>query len=177
MKYIFALILIPTILLSGSYDKALLQIGAKLFPKIAFIEKGTKERIRSTLNFVIVTTPSNQASAYELREMIQRQYPNGINNFPLNLSIASARESLDMTNIHGFILLLDPNEPLLEPLMEHAYQYKILSFSLEPSLLQKGVAVSLFIGRSVKPYINTTTLKQTPFTFDYGFLKLSQPYN
>jgi hypothetical protein len=71
---------------------------------------------------------------------------------------------------------MDPDDSMLSPLLEYAQKNKTLTFCFDPALLQKGAAVSLYIGRSVKPYINISTLKQVPFTFEYGFLKLSQSY-
>lgn len=176
MKKSILLFCIPFLLWGSTYDATLLQIGAKLFPKVALMEKGTKERIQSNVNFVIITTPSNKVAAQRLSEMIERQYGGTLSNYSLNVSIVSAKEALEIKNAHGFILLLEPDESILSPLLEHAHENKILTFSFDPVLLQKGVAISLYIGRSVKPYINLTILKQVPFTFEYGFLKLSQSY-
>lgn len=177
-KFILLLVLlIPFILSGATYDSTLLQIGAKLFPKIVLMEKGTKGRIQSSVNFVIVAPPSNAEAAQRLSEMMTRQYSEGISNHPLSLSIVSVKEALEIKNAHGIILLVEPDEGMLEPLLKHADENKILTFSLDPALLQKGVAISLYIGRSVKPYINISSLKQVPFTFEYGFLKLSQPFN
>ena len=176
MKKSILLFFMPFLLWGTTYDSTLLQIGAKLFPKVALMEKGTKERIQSTVNFVIITPPSNKEAAQRLSEMIDRQYGGVLSNYTLTLSIVSPKEALEIRNVHGFFLLLDPEESILSPLLEHARQTKTLTFAFDPLLLQKGAAVSLYIGRSVKPYINLTTLKQVPFTFEYGFLKLSQPY-
>lgn len=170
------LIFIPFFLWGTTYDATLLQIGAKLFPKVLLMEKGTNERIQSNVNLVIVTTPANKEAAQRLSGMIERQYRDSLSNHPLIISIVSPKEGLNLKNAHGFILLMDADESILPTLLEHAHQNKILTFSFDPALMQKGSAVSIYIGRSVKPYINLSTLKQVPFTFEYGFLKLSQPY-
>ena len=176
MKKSVLLLLIPFLLWGTTYDSTLLQIGAKLFPKVVLMEKGTKERIQTSVHFVIITTPTNKEAAQRLSEMIERQYGGVLSNYSLTLSILSPKEALEVKNAHGFILLMEPNEGILIPLLEHAHQNKTLTFSFDPALLQKGAAISLYIGRSVKPYINLTVLKEVPFTFEYGFLKLSQPY-
>jgi hypothetical protein len=170
------LLLMPFLLWGTTYDSTLLQIGAKLFPKVVLMEKGTKERLQSTLRLVIITTQSDKKTAQQLSKAIERQYGGVLSSYTLSLTIASPKEALEITHAHGFFLLLEPNEDILTPLLVHAHDHKILTFSFDPALLQKGVAVSLHIGRSVKPYINLSTLKQVPFTFEYGFLKLSQPY-
>lgn len=172
LMYLF----IPFLLYASPFDSNLLQIGAKIFPKVTLIEKGTKERIQTNVNLLIVTTNAYKSDAQRLSDIIDAQYDSTLSNHPLNISIVSPKEALEQKNIHGFILLLDPNDPVLLTLLEHAQRNKILTFSFDPELLQKGVAISLYIGRSVKPYINLSILKQTPFTFEYGFLKLSQPY-
>lgn len=176
MKKSLLLILMPFLLWGTAYDPALLQIGAKLFPKVALMEKGTKERIQSTVYFVIIAVPSTKEAAQRLAGMIERQYGETFSNYSLALTIVSPKEALEIKNAHGYILLMEPNEGMLPALLEHARQNKTLTFSFDPALLQKGAAVSLYIGRSVKPYINLATLKQVPFTFEYGFLKLSQSY-
>jgi hypothetical protein len=170
------MLLMPFLLWGTTYDATLLQIGAKLFPKVLFMEKGTNERIQSSINLVIVAAPSNKEAAQRLSEMIERQYGGTLSNHLLNLSIVSPKEAMEIKNAHGLILLMEPDEAILPLLLDHASKNKILTFCFDPSLLQKGAAVSLYIGRSVKPYINLTALKQVPFTFEYGFLKLSQPY-
>ena len=170
------LIFIPFFLWGTTYDSILLQIGAKLFPKVILMEKGTTDRIQSVVNLVIVTVPANKEAAQRLSGMIERQYGGVLSNHSLDVSVASPKEALTLKNVHGFILLIDPDESSLPTLLEHTHQNKILTFSFDPELMKKGSAVSLYIGRSVKPYINLTILKQVPFTFEYGFLKLSQPY-
>jgi len=176
MIKLFLPFLIPFLLWGTTYDSTLLQIGAKIFPKVALMEQETKERIQSTVHFVIVTTASNKEAAQQLAEMIERQYGGALSHYSLTLSIVSPKDALAVKNAHGFILLMEPDEAMLPALLEYAAKNKTLTFSFDPSLLQKGAAVSLYIGRSVKPYINLTTLKQVPFTFEYGFLKLSKPY-
>ncbi|MBV5321897.1 MAG: hypothetical protein JZU62_09425 [Sulfuricurvum sp.] len=176
MKKIIFLFFVPLLLWGAAYDATLLQIGAKIFPKVALMEKGTQERIQSTVNFMIVAPPTNKESARLLSEMIQRQYGGLLSDYSLTFSIISMREALEIKNTHGFILLMEAEDSMLPLLLEHAHRNKILTFCFDPALLQKGADVSLYIGRSVKPYINLTTLKQVPFTFEYGFLKLSQPY-
>lgn len=176
MKKIIFLFLLPYVLWGTTYDSTLLQIGAKIFPKVVVMEKGTNERIQSTVNLVIVAVPSNKLAAQELSEMISRQYGGILSNHTLSLSILSPKEALTAKNVHGFILLMDSDNTMLPTLIEYAENSKTLTFSFDPSLLQQGVAISLYIGRSVKPYINLSTLKKVPFTFEYGFLKLSQPY-
>jgi len=176
MNKIVLILLIPLLLYGTTYDATLLQIGAKIFPKVALMEKGTKERIQSTVNFVIVASPSNKAAAQRLSEIMEHQYNGILADHPLALFVVSPKEALEIKNAHSFVLLMDPDDSILPMVLEHAAKTKTLTFSFDPLLLQKGAAVSLYIGRSVKPYINLATLKQVPFTFEYGFLKLSQPY-
>jgi hypothetical protein len=176
MKKIIFLLLLPFILWGSTYDLALLQIGVKIFPKVALMEQGTRERIQSNVNFVIITTFSNKEAAQRLLMMFERQYSGVLSNYSFSIRIVSPKEALEIKNLQGFILLMEPEDPILPLLLEHAHKNKTLTFCFDSALLQKGADVSLYIGRSVKPYINLTTLKQVPFTFEYGFLKLSQPY-
>ncbi|MCK9373975.1 MAG: hypothetical protein M0P91_12340 [Sulfuricurvum sp.] len=175
IKFIL-LFFIPVLLWGTTYDSTLLQIGAKIFPKIALMEKGTKERIQTTVNIVIITGGSNKQTAQQLAEMIERQYHGTLSNYSLTCSVVSIKEGFEVKNAHGFILLMDPDDSMLPALLEYAHKNKTLTFSFDPLVLQNGAAVSLYIGRSVKPYINLSTLKEVPFTFEYGFLKLSQSY-
>lgn len=176
MKKIILLFLLPCILWGVTYDSALLQIGAKLFPKVALMEQGTKERIQSSVNFLIIATPSHKEDAQQLSMMFERQYGGVLSNYSLAIKIVSPKEASEIKHTHGIILLMEPDDATLPLLLENAHKNKILTFCFDPTLLQKGADVSLYIGRNVKPYVNLTTLKQVPFTFEYGFLKLSQPY-
>lgn len=176
MRKFILLLLMPVLIWGATYDLALLQIGVKIFPKVALMEQGTKERIGSNVNFVIIATQPNKEAAQQLSTLFERQYGGVLSNYSLTIRIVSPKEALEIKNSQGFILLMEPEEGALLNVLEHAHKNKILTFCFDPSLLQKGADISLFIGRSVKPYINLSTLKQVPFTFEYGFLKLSQPY-
>ncbi|MDD2828655.1 MAG: hypothetical protein PHW18_03660 [Sulfuricurvum sp.] len=178
MKYLiyFFFLVIPLTLLGESYDTPLLQISSKLFPKILFMEKGTKERIQSSINLAIVTSPANQETARHFSSMVQNHYPDGINDHPIHLSIVSAKEALTMKNIHGIILMIPPDNTLLEALIQNSYENKIVTFCFDPTLLKNGALISLYIRKNVKPYLNISALKQASFTFEYSFIKLSEPY-
>lgn len=169
----FLCLLIPLHLGGGSYDTPLLQIGSKLFPKILFIEKGTKERIQSSIQLVIVTTPSYQETARLFSNMVQNQYPEGISNIPLRITVVSPKEAFGIKNAHGIVLMTPPDEPLLDPLIKQTYENKTLTFCFNPALLKNGAVISLNIGKNVKPYLNVTAVKEASFTFEYSFIKLS----
>lgn len=159
-----------------SYDTPLLQIGAKLFPKVILMEKGSKERVGSEINLIVVASDQSAEPAKRFADMVLTQYPEGINNRPIRLSIVSPKEFTLLKNTDAVILLLSSDDGRVNSILKSAFENKILTFSLDPSLLQNGTAVSLYIGKSVKPYINITTVKTVPFNFEYGFLKLSVPY-
>lgn len=176
MQSILIVLLLPLILWGNPFDPAMLQIGAKIFPKVVLIEKGMKGRISSSVNIVIVANDASKESAIRLMNLIDRQYNKTLGEYPLNVNVVSPNEALRENDPHAYILLLSGKEALFPSLLAHAKKSKILTFCFDPDLLFEGVAVSLYIGRSVKPYLNLAVLRETPFLFDYGFLKLSQPY-
>lgn len=173
---LFLSLLIPLKLLGGYYDTPLLQIGAKLFPKIPFIEKGTQERIHTSLHLIIVASPAHQESARTFSKMLHTQYPKGINNYPLLITIVSPKEALTIKSAHAFIVMASPEESQIDPLIEHSYKNSILTLCFDPSLLKRGVLLSVHIGKSVKPYLNITALKEGGYIFEYSFIKLSTLY-
>ncbi|MFZ2889625.1 MAG: hypothetical protein WA010_04045 [Sulfuricurvum sp.] len=140
------------------------------------MEKGTKERIQSSIHFVIIASPTHQEAAKHFSNLILNQYPNGINDHPIRISIVSVKEALNMKHVHGIILMIPPDETLLEPLIKHTYENKILTFCFDPSLLRYGAVISVYIGKNVKPYLNTSAIKQASFTFEYSFINLSVLY-
>lgn len=170
-------LLIPMQLFAFSCDTSLLQIGAKLFPKVLFMEKETKERIKHTIHIVIVASPTNSDNAKRFMNMVENYYPDGINNHPIRLSIIPIKEGQNIKFAHAIVLMASNEDPNIDSVISNANENQILTFSLDPALLQNGTAVSLFIGKSVKPYLNLTTLKNVPYSFEYGFIKLSVPYN
>lgn len=171
------LFLIPLELLGFKYDSPLLQIGAKLFPKILFMEKETKERINSNIHIVVVSSSAQSEAAKRLADMIETYYPEGINNHPIRLSALSLKEAQTIKSAHAIILLASSDDIQAQAVVVNANENQILTFSLDPSLLQTGVAVSLSVGKTIKPYLNLSTMKNAPFSFEYGFIKLSLPYN
>lgn len=159
-----------------SYDTPLLQISAKLFPKVILMEKSSKERMGNEINLLIVATEQNNETAKRFSDMVQVQYPDGINNRPIKCAIVSPKEFTLPKNTDAVILMLSTDDARISPILRSTYENKILSFSMDPALLRNGTAVSLYIGKSVKPYINVATLKTVPFNFEYGFLKLCVAY-
>lgn len=85
---------IPFLLCASPFDSNLLQIGAKIFPKVTLMEKGTKERIQTNVNLLIVTTNAYKLDAQRLFDIIDSQYDGMLSNHPLNLSIVSPKEAL-----------------------------------------------------------------------------------
>ncbi len=168
--------LIPITLFGGYYDTSLLQIGAKLFPKIIFIEKGTLERIQTSIHLVVVASSQYQENGRSFSKMLQTQYPEGINNYPIRITLATPKEALQIKNVHAFVLMMPPEDPQTHSIIAHSSENKILTFCFDQALLKSGVLLSLHIGKSVKPYLNITTLKEGGYTFEYSFIKLSTLY-
>lgn len=173
IRRIIALLLLTSLqLFAQEYDDTLLSIEAKLFPKIAMLEKHIKEKESSTLSFVIVAEEVDISTAEVLKSKILKNYPDKILNKKIHIEIKKPRDILEM-NIDAIIVLHHSSKTLKEIAL-WANRHNILTFSYDPYDLQYGIAASIYLGKSTKPYINTTSINKYNFIFDPYLLGVSK---
>lgn len=172
IQRVFTLLLLSLQLFAYEYDDTLLSIEAKLFPKIAMLEKNIKEKKSSTLSLTILAEEIDLYTAQELKRKILTNYPKKILNKKVHVEIKNPDDILEM-NIDAVIVLYNSTE-VVEKLALWANRHKILTFSYDSYDLKHGIVASIYIGKHTKPYLNTTVIKKYNFSFDSYLLSVSK---
>ena len=171
-KVLVLLVLLSLQLFARQYDNTILDIEAKLFPKIAMLEKHIKNKDSAVLSLVIYTQEIDLEVAEKFKEKILNNYPNLLSDKKVNVSIEKNMSSLS-SDIDALIVLNHSEEDLLK-LTSWSNRRTILSFSYDPADLEYNVIASIHIGSSTKPYLNTTVIKEHNFKFNSYLLQLSK---
>lgn len=166
------LILLSLQLFARHYDDTLLSIEAKLFPKIAMLEKHIREKDSSRLSLVILSKKRDISTAKELKSKILKNYPNKILNKKVYVDIKHPRDILDR-DIDAVILLYN-KEKTIKNLLAWSNKHTILTLSYDAFDLKHGVVASIYLGKSTKPYLNTSVIKKYNFVFDSYLLSVSK---
>lgn len=173
MKKVFLFIILLSLqLFSRQYDETLLSIEAKLFPKIVVLEQHIKQKVSSHLSFVIITQEIDQEIAQDFKSKILEAYPDKLLNKKIQIEIKSIDDVLDR-NLDAIIFLHVEKEKLAS-LTSWTNRHNIVTLSYDSIDLDYGVVASIYIGKSTKPYLNTSVIKKYNFIFDSYLLRLSK---
>ena len=166
------LVLLSLQLFARQYDNTLLDIEAKLFPKIAMLEKNTKNISSPNLSIAIISQEIDLDIAHKLKSRILKNYPDKILNKKIVIEIRNSKDILTK-EIDAIIILHHPKEVLLS-IASWANRRNVLSFAYDAADLDYNILASIYIGKTTKPYLNTKIIKKYGFTFDPYLLQLSK---
>lgn len=159
---------------AAQYDNTILDIEAKLFPKIAVLEKGVQEDTSPHLKLVILSQEMDLNIAESLKKKIRGSYPDTLAGKKIEISIKTDPSKISIQT-HAIITLYQSKKTLIQ-LSAWANTHKILSFSYDPADLEYGILASIHIGLSTKPYLNDTVIRENNFIFNSYLLQLSKFY-
>lgn len=172
---VFALLLFLSLQLSASqYNSTVIELEAKLFPKMLLLSENIKKHA-STLHIVIIAKDSANYSARVFKENIEKNYAKKLQNREVVVQIKEFTDA-KKSNADGVIVLYHSAEELTK-IATWANEHKIPSFAYDPAHLEYGILASLYIGATTKPYLNKNTISKYNFSFDPYLLKLSKFYN
>ena len=175
IQKVFTLIVLLSLqLFAHQYDDTLLAIEAKLFPKIAMLEKSVANKKSSELRIVIYSQDIDEAIATKLRSKILFNYPDTLLNKKLKVTLAQRFDEL--TTDTDCIIVLSQEEDKVTKLASWAHKNHILTFSYDASYLQYGILGSIYLGKATKPYLNALVIRDYGFVFDTHLLQLCKLY-
>lgn len=175
IKRVMLLFLCTLALLWGKeYDPTVTAIQAKLFPKIALLEQHVKEEKTSTLRISILAIDADRNAAVQFKEQIEAAYPEGL----LGRRMVVAVERFDPEAIQrpDAVIVLAHQPEVLRSIATWANTHGIVSFAYDPFDLEAGFLVSIYFGKSAKPYLNRGVMQEFRFIFDHYLLRLSKFY-
>lgn len=159
---------------ASNYDNDVLNIFSKILPRF-IIMSTQKKKIKDNIEICILNDDVDKLTAESLQKKIKKNYPDGIQNYPIHL-LNSNYKVLDTCKNSQLIFLFNSNEKDINRALLFAQENTILSMSYDEKLLESGVAISLFIGRKVLPYINMEAIKNNKIELNGMLLRVSKIY-
>jgi hypothetical protein len=169
----FSLLLLAQLhLFASQYNSTIIELQAKLFPKILLLSENVNKDSQ-TLHICILTKENDIHTAQEFKKAIKRYYKEPIMEKTVFVSISRFDEIALYPD--GIIVLNHTQEEMLR-IANWANANNIVSFSYDPSQLEYGILASLYIGATTKPYLNKKIIKKHGFSLNAYLLKLSKFY-
>jgi len=175
IKRVFTFFLMfSSLLFANQYNDTIVDIEAKIFPKIALLEESVALNKSKYLKITILAQKIDFDTALSFQKSIEFYYPKTINNKKITVSIQNSNFK-DLNHTDAIISLYN-TEQNLKNIALFANQKHIISFAYDPSYLTYGFLSSIYIGKSTQPYFNTKILKSYNFIFDPYLMQLSKFY-
>jgi len=173
----FFLLLIITAqnLFSMSYDDDVLDIFAKLSPRMLLMSSPLKSK-DDTLSICLLHQSVDAQSTSYFEQKVHQNYKQGIKNFQLHLKKVLFSE-IESCGSSDMLFLFRSNEEELEKTLLYAKEHNILTIAYDAKALESGVDVSLYFGRKVVPYVNMASIKSKDISLNNVFLRISKIYN
>ena len=159
---------------ASSYDSDILNIFSKIVPRF-IIMSTQKEKIRDSIEICILNDNIDKLTAVSLQNKIKLNYPNGIKNHPIHI-LNPSPQKINICKNSQLMFLFNSDEEHINKALLFAYKHNILSMAYDKKLLQNGVAISLFIGKKVVPYINMEAIQKSNIELNSILLRVSKIY-
>ncbi|MBA3027182.1 MAG: hypothetical protein FP820_12395 [Sulfurimonas sp.] len=173
IQRLFLLLLVLSVLLRAKeYNDTVMDIEAKLFPKIALLEERIANNPSPYLTIAIIYTEPDYNVAQNFKQKIESCYPNKLRDKKVLVTLAQFGLSHIVDTDALLVLSHEPRE--LEIIALWANKNKIVTFAYEPAFLEYGLTASIYIGKATKPYLNNSIIKKHGFVFDPYLLQLSK---
>ena len=163
-----------TSLFGYQYNSVILDIEAKIFPKIALMEKSVQNSPSKSLHIIIVYKKINAKVAKKFQSKIEMTYKAPLLGKKIVVDVVLMRRYHKLQMLPDVIIVLSYPPKEMKDIAKWANENKIVSFVYEPKDLQYGFLGSVYIGLSVKPYLNKETIKESGFVFTPYLLQLSK---
>jgi len=176
LKTTLLLLIVTCNMLYGyMYDQKLLQIHAKIAPRILYMIAAKNPLPATRLSIAIVYEEGDAKAARELCRYIDRAYPEGMGDKTLNIEMISYA-SFEKVPENTLIFLLDASDSKIARVLAYAKKHRLITMSYHERYLEKGVLISLHIGKTLKPYLNILAAKESDIVFSSTLILVSKIY-
>jgi len=164
------IILLALPLLATQYNSTILELEAKIFPKIILLNEGISKDSKE-LHIFIISKEIDYNTAYKLKKLINYNYPDTLMGKKVCVDI---KEFQEFQTLPDALIVLYHCKKQLTKIALWANTHNIISFAYDPSYMEYGILGSLYIGKSTKPYLNKNIIQKYNFTFNPYLLELSK---
>ncbi len=169
------------ILLCGSlqayiYNDSLLIIYSKVVPRIMALDNTQRGGIQKR-RLCILYEKGDAPVAEKLREQMLQNLPSRLKNgFSVEIGPYEETGSAECAGSTA-LMLLDARPEKIERALKLAERERLLTFSYSNSLLERGAAVSLMVGKEVYPVINIEAVKRSALKLDAALFQIARIYD
>ncbi len=172
---VLSLLFTPVFLHASTYDDDILNIFSKILPRFILMSS-QKNRVKNDIEICVLHDSVDKRVAQSLIKKIDKNYPNGIKDYPIKL-VRDKYSHIDSCQNSQLVFMFDSADSNIKKALSYSYKHSLLSVSYDKKLLEDGVNVSLFLGRKVTPYINTESLRNDAIKIDNVLLRISKIYD
>jgi hypothetical protein len=175
-KQLLLLGLLTALLYGYAYNDKLLQVYAKIIPRIALMTHSEGSLPGNSIGICLLYEKGDEQGARRLRDMMLSAYPDGLRFRTLELSLfpysrhRSCRDS-------ALLFLFDTDEARMQTSLDFARAYHIPTMSYSSRFLDSGVMLSMHLGKTVRPYLNLEAAKESGITPDSLLIRISKIYS
>jgi YfiR/HmsC-like len=161
-------------LYAAVYDSDILNTYSKLSPRIILMST-QKSKIINSINICLTYEPEDEMAAQEFISLTKANYPNGIQSHTIAF-LKMSYENIGVCSNSHLNFILSANENFLKKVLLFSKTEKIMTMSYDDKLLDKGVDISLFIGRKISPHLNLQSISKKGIRLDNILLRISKVY-
>ncbi len=176
MKPLLILFILIASLCAYTYENQMMQTYAKITPRLVLMTTRSRPIQNKTINIAVLYEEGDRKAARRMAELMQNAYPEGLENHLLNIQITPYSQVHSLKNTALFFLL-ESDAETIQPIIDLAKQKQILTVAYSSRHLANGAAVSLYIGKTVKPYLNIKAAQESSIAFDNLLIKISKIYH
>lgn len=171
---LFVLILNPVSMMADYYDTDVLTIFSKILPRIVSMSSLDPSE-GAPINVCIVHEDVDMPAAKHFEALLKQ---NTLNSGPVQ-RLQSIRTDFSHISTCGksqLIFLFDARPATVARALSEAKKIQAIVAAYNTMFLSEGVDISLYVGRSVKPYLNLRSLKDKNISLDTMLLRVSKIY-
>ena len=171
---LFLLMMNPASVMADYYDTDLLSIFSKILPRIVSMSSLDPSE-GAPINVCIVHEDVDRPAAEHFETLLRQNTLNGEHVHRLQ-SIRTDFSHVSACGESQLVFLFDAPPAAVEQALSETKKLRTIVAAYNTALLSQGADISLFVGRSVMPYLNLRSLKEKKIRLDTILLRVSKLY-
>lgn len=163
-----------TLLNATNYNEDIIKIYSKMLPRF-IIMSNQKAKIHDNIEICLLHDSIDKRAAELLSDNINNNYPNGLLNHSIKLIQSDYNHFKSCKNVQ-LMFMFNSDDKHIKDAILFSQENTLLTMAYDVFLLEKGVDISLFIGRKVTPYLNMQSIADKKILLDNILLRVSKIY-
>lgn len=173
MRYLILLISLFLSALAEPYNNGMLNMHAKVFPKMLLSDTKIDDKlVNGSIKIIILYTEEDLIIANKLKTQIIHLYPL-LKEYPLHVVLKEYQQFDPAENATAYYELFGDKKSI-QNINKWGQKNSRITFSYQSDYLDYGTLMSLYISDKVSPYINTEVLKQSNIILDNIIYKIAK---